>query len=77
MSALPVVGAATIGSWRSCSAGSRVAEVELRPTLLALSLAAGGVLGVLVARTWFPRLAGLVSISALFSLVLIGRALLA
>jgi hypothetical protein len=76
MAALPVVGAAAV--WLAAFVLGRqpVTEAELRPVLLALFLVAGGVLGVVVARTWFPRLAGLVSVSAIFSLVLIGRALL-
>jgi hypothetical protein len=50
---------------------------QLRPVALAL-LAAGpvGALAGLAAQTWFPRLVGLVAITALAGLGLVGRALL-
>jgi hypothetical protein len=50
---------------------------HLRPLALAL-LAAGpaGALAGLAAQTWFPRLVGLVAITALAALGLVGRALL-
>jgi hypothetical protein len=50
---------------------------QLRPLALAL-LAAGpaGALAGLAAQTWFPRLVGLVAITALAALGLVGRALL-
>jgi hypothetical protein len=50
---------------------------QLRPVALAL-LAAGpvGALAGLAAQTWFPRLVGLVAVTALAGLGLVGRALL-
>jgi hypothetical protein len=50
---------------------------QLRPVALAL-LAVGpvGALAALAASTWFPRLLGLVTVSALAALGLVGRALL-
>ncbi len=73
---LPIVVAGAVWLAAVMMGKAPVTEIELRPALLALFLAAGGALGALVARAWFPRLAGLVSISALASLVLISRALL-
>jgi len=73
---IPVVAAGGVWLAVVIMGKAPVTELDLRPALLALMLAAGGALGVLVARAWFPRLAGLVTISALASLVLIGRALL-
>lgn len=76
LSVLPVVAAGGVWLTAVIMGKAPVTEVDLRPALLALFLAAAGALGVLVARAWFPRLAGLVTISALASLVLVSRALL-
>jgi hypothetical protein len=52
-------------------------DAELRPVSLAL-LATGplAAIGALAARAWFPRLFGLVVVSSLAALLLVGRALL-
>ena len=73
---LPIVAAAAVWLAAVLMGKAPVTELDLRPALLALILAAGGALGVLMARAWFPRLAGLVTVSALASLVLVSRALL-
>jgi hypothetical protein len=50
---------------------------QLRPVAVAL-LAAGpaGALAALIAHTWFPRLLGLVAVTSLTTLALLGRVLL-
>jgi hypothetical protein len=76
--AVPLIGA--IAVWLAAAVIGRLdplSDAELRPISLAL-LATGPVaaLGALAARAWFPRLFGLVVVSSLAALVLVGRALL-
>jgi len=73
---LPAIAAATI--WASAVVLEKIpaTELALRPLLLAIGFGAGGVVGVLMARTWYPRLAGLVSATSIVALLLVGRALL-
>ena len=75
--ALPVLAAA--GVWIAAALQARlVLPVEqLRPVALAL-LAVGpaAALAGVAARVWFPRLVGLVAITSLAALVLVGKALL-
>jgi hypothetical protein len=75
--ALPVLAAA--GVWIAAALQARlVLPVEqLRPVALAL-LAVGpaAALAGIAARVWFPRLVGLVAITSLAALVLVGKALL-
>jgi hypothetical protein len=76
--AVPLIGA--IAVWAAAAVIGRLdplSDAELRPISLAL-LATGPVaaLGALAARAWFPRLFGLVLVSSLAALVLVGRALL-
>ncbi|HET6744596.1 MAG TPA: hypothetical protein VFH90_01940 [Candidatus Limnocylindria bacterium] len=65
--------------WAAAFIGGRLdlPTEELRPMAVAL-LATGpaGALAGLIARTWFPRLLGLVAITSLVALALIGRALM-
>lgn len=74
--ALPAIVAGAV--WLTAAGLDRVpaTEVELRPLILAVGLGAAGVVGVLAARAWYPRLAGLVSATAVVALLLAGRALL-
>ncbi|MGH2455885.1 MAG: hypothetical protein ACRDHD_06470, partial [Candidatus Limnocylindria bacterium] len=74
---LPAAGAA--GIWIAAAALGRLelSEAQLRSVMLALVLAGPvGSLGGLMARAWFPRMTGLVVVTAALALVLAGRALL-
>jgi hypothetical protein len=73
----PVVGAGAIWLIASMRGELTLSVEELRPIALAL-LAIGpvGALAALAARAWYPRLQGLVTITALTGLVLVGRVLL-
>jgi hypothetical protein len=78
VAALPL--AVALGVWGAASLLGRMelAEPDARLAAWALALTGpGAALGALVARAWFPRLLGLVSVAALCCLVLVGRALLA
>lgn len=73
----PAIAAAAVWLWASFGGRLEMPIEQLRPVAVAL-LAAGpaGALAGLAARTWFPRLLGLVAITALAALGLVGRALL-
>jgi hypothetical protein len=75
--AVPLVGATAIWSAAAIIGRLDISDAELRPVALAF-LASGplAALGALAARAWFPRLFGLVVVSSLGALVLVGRALL-
>jgi hypothetical protein len=74
---MPLLGAIAVSSAAAAIGRLDLADAELRPISLAL-LATGplAALGALAARAWFPRLFGLVIVSSLAALVLVGRALL-
>ncbi len=75
LAGLPALAAG--GLWVGAGlAGALPAHAALRPVALATALAAAGLLGALIAARWFPRLLGLVSITSLAALALIGRALI-
>jgi hypothetical protein len=73
----PVVAAAGLWLLAALSGRLDLPIEQLRPVALAL-LAVGpaGALAALAARTWFPRLVGLVAVTALAAMGLVGRALL-
>ena len=73
----PVIGAGAIWLIASTRGDLTMSVEELRPIALAL-LAIGpvGALAALAARAWYPRLQGLVTLTALTGLVLVGRVLL-
>jgi hypothetical protein len=73
----PVIGAGAIWLIASMRGELTLSVEALRPIALAL-LAIGpvGALAALAARAWYPRLQGLVTITALTGLVLVGRVLL-
>ena len=73
----PVIGAGLIWLIAYLRGDLSLSIEELRPIALAL-LAVGpaGALAALAARAWYPRLQGLVTITALTALVLVGRVLL-
>ncbi len=73
----PVIGAGVIWLIAYLRGDLGLSIEELRPIALAL-LAVGpaGALAALAARAWYPRLQGLVTITALTALVLVGRVLL-
>jgi hypothetical protein len=73
----PVIGAGAIWLIASTRGELAMSVEELRPIALAL-LAIGpvGALAALAARAWYPRLQGLVTLTALTGLVLVGRVLL-
>ncbi|HEX6475387.1 MAG TPA: hypothetical protein VF114_09930 [Candidatus Limnocylindria bacterium] len=73
----PVIGAGAIWLIASSRGELALSVEELRPIALAL-LAIGpvGALAALAARAWYPRLQGLVTLTALTGLVLVGRVLL-
>ncbi|HEX5579744.1 MAG TPA: hypothetical protein VFY43_08775 [Candidatus Limnocylindria bacterium] len=73
----PVIGAGAVWLIASMRGDLGLSVEELRPIALAL-LAIGpvGALAALAARAWYPRLQGLVTITALTGLVLVGRVLL-
>jgi hypothetical protein len=74
--ALPAIAGVLLWSAATVLGRMPTTDLALRPLLLALGLGAGGAVGVLAARTWYPRLAGLVSATAVVALLLVGRALL-
>lgn len=73
----PVIGAAAVWLIASTRGDLALPLDQLRPVALAL-LAVGpaGALAALAARAWYPRLQGLVTVTALCALLLVGRALL-
>jgi hypothetical protein len=73
----PAVAAGAVWLTAALTGRLDMPQEQLRPVALAL-LAAGpvGALAGLAAQTWFPRLVGLVAITALAGLGLVGRALL-
>jgi hypothetical protein len=75
--AVPLLGAIAIASAAAVIGRLELPDAQLRPISLAL-VATGplAALGALAARAWFPRLFGLVVISSLAALLLVGRALL-
>ena len=76
--ALPLVGAAI--AWTAVVVSGRPAldPGDMRQLLVGLALVGPiGAIGAFIARTWFPRLGGLVSISALAGLMLLTRTILA
>ncbi|HEX6140317.1 MAG TPA: hypothetical protein VF013_07655, partial [Candidatus Limnocylindria bacterium] len=77
VAALPVLAAAAL--WLAALAAGRLQlpDVQMRALALAVVLAGpGGALAAAGARAWFPRLAWLVTLTALLALSLIGTALL-
>lgn len=77
VAALPLLAA--FGVWAAASLMGRMQLDEPQSRLVAWTLALtgpGAALGALMARAWFPRLLGLVSLAALCCLVLVGRGLL-
>jgi hypothetical protein len=75
--AAPLVGALVVWVAAALSGRLELPEAQLRAISLAL-LATGplAALAALLARTWYPRLLGLVVLSSLAVLVLVGRGLL-
>jgi len=77
MAVVPAVAAGIV--WAAAAIGGRLdmPVEELRPVAVAL-LATGpvGALAGLIAHTWFPRLLGLVAVTSLTALALLGRVLL-
>jgi hypothetical protein len=72
---LPLLGAGTL--WLVAALTGQLQADGARLIVLALALAGpAGTLGALLARMWWPRLAPLVTSSALLALVLIGRNLI-
>ena len=77
VAAVPLLGAVAVSSAAAVIGRLDLPDAQLRPISLAL-IATGplAALGALVARAWFPRLFGLVVVSSLAALLLVGRALL-
>jgi hypothetical protein len=74
---VPLLGAIAIWSAAAVIGRLDLPDAQLRP--ISLALAATGplaALSALAARAWFPRLFGLVVVSSLAALLLVGRALL-
>ncbi|HEY7463985.1 MAG TPA: hypothetical protein VH987_06020 [Candidatus Limnocylindria bacterium] len=74
---VPVLAAAAVYVLAATQGRLSMSQEELRPVAVAL-LATGPAAAAagLVARIWFPRLVGLVILSSLVSMVLVGRVLL-
>lgn len=73
---LPLLGAGAL--WLVAALSGQLQDDAARLTVLALVLAGpAGTLGALAARMWWPRLAPLITTSAVLALVLIGRSLIA
>jgi hypothetical protein len=74
---VPLLAAVALWSLAAIAGRLELPDAELRPISLAL-IATGplAALGALAARAWFPRLFGLVVVSSLAALLLVGRALL-
>jgi hypothetical protein len=76
--ALPLVGAGI--AWIAVTVTGRpVLPADEARLLLAAIVLAGpvGALGAFIARTWFPRLGGLVTVSSIAALALLARTILA
>jgi hypothetical protein len=74
----PIVGALAVWGVAAILGRLDVPDAELRPISLALVVTGPlAALSALAARAWFPRLLGLVVVSAVAALILVGRALLA
>ena len=76
--ALPLVGAGI--AWITVTlTGRPVLPADEARLLLAAMVLAGpvGALGAFIARTWYPRLGGLVAASAIAALALLARTILA
>jgi hypothetical protein len=77
VAAVPLALATGVWAFASVTGGLPPAEPEGRLAVVSLALAGpAAALGALLARAFFPRLLGLVAISAVCCLVLVGRALL-
>jgi hypothetical protein len=75
---VPLLLATVVWAYATVSGRLDLADDEARLVGLTLALVGpAAAIGALVARTWFPRLLGLVAVSAVCALVLAGRALLA
>ncbi|HEY7332712.1 MAG TPA: hypothetical protein VH859_07105 [Candidatus Limnocylindria bacterium] len=75
---VPLLLATVVWAYATVSGRLDLAEDEARLVGLTLALVGpAAAIGALVARTWFPRLLGLVAVSSVCALVLAGRALLA
>ncbi|SRR6266540_4112173 len=75
--AVPLVAASAMWGAAAIIGRLDLPTIELRPISLALVVSGPlAALAALAARTWFPRLVGLVAISAVAALILLGRALL-
>jgi hypothetical protein len=74
---IPVIGAGAVWliAWTRGELALPIAELRMIALAL-LAIGPAGALAALAARAWYPRLQGLVTISALCALVLVGRALL-
>ncbi len=76
--ALPLVGAGI--AWLTVSlTGRPVLPTDESRLLLAALVLSGpvGALGAFIARTWYPRLGGLVAFSSIAALALLARTILA
>ncbi len=77
VAALPTVLAGVVYLFATFTGQLDLPLAQLRPVLVALALCGpAALLAGLLARAWFPRLLGLVAVSALCGLILVGRALL-
>lgn len=75
---VPLLAATIV--WAYATVSGNLDLPDDRARLVGLTLALGGpgaALGALVARAWFPRLLGLVTVTSVCALILAGRALLA
>jgi hypothetical protein len=73
---VPLLAATVVWAYATVSGRLSLPEDEARLVGLSLALAGpGAALGALLARAWFPRLLGLVTVTAVCALVLAGRAL--
>jgi hypothetical protein len=75
---LPLLLATVVWAYATVSGNLDLPEERARQVGLTLALVGpGAALGALVARAWFPRLLGLVTVTSVCALILAGRALLA
>ncbi len=71
--------AASLAAYLVLGGDAAIASEDFRSRMEALALLACGpltALGILAVRVWWPRLTGLVTLSALSALVLLGRAVM-
>jgi hypothetical protein len=74
---LPLLATGAVATAAFIAGRLSLPDAELRLVGLALAVIGPGAgVGALIARTWFPRLVGLVVLTALAALLLVGRALL-